>query len=126
MKASRALTLFLPPLAFQALIYFLSSRKLVPVGPEGADKLVHFAAYGFLAFLWIRALGAGSYDVSPRKALAAVVLTTLFGLSDEIHQSFVPGRTASGWDLLADALGAASVAVLVHLGARRTTGQGAL
>jgi VanZ family protein len=31
----------------------------------------------------------------------------LFGLSDEIHQSFVPFRTADAWDVLADALGAA-------------------
>ena len=38
--------------------------------------------------------------------LAAVVISTLYGVSDEYHQMFVPGRTFDALDILADALGA--------------------
>jgi VanZ family protein len=40
-------------------------------------------------------------------ARAAVLSAVIFGLSDEIHQSLVPLRTADAWDVLADAIGAA-------------------
>jgi VanZ family protein len=35
----------------------------------------------------------------------AIVFASIYGLSDEIHQAFVPSRIASGWDFLADFLG---------------------
>jgi VanZ family protein len=38
-------------------------------------------------------------------ALWAIALTTLWGYLDEVHQAFVPGRTADAWDLVADFLG---------------------
>ena len=41
-----------------------------------------------------------------RPDMAAFIFALVFGLSDEWHQSFVPGRMADGWDLLADAAGA--------------------
>lgn len=61
-----------------------------------------------LAFLVARALDILSPLQPRRAALASIVLSTLFGLSDEIHQYFVPGRDASALDLLADFLGSAA------------------
>ena len=58
--------------------------------------------------LFCRAYRSGRPAASARSlARAAVLSAVLFGLTDEIHQSYVPSRTADGWDLLADALGAA-------------------
>jgi VanZ family protein len=118
LRALRGALLFGPPLAFHALLFYLSSQRRLPAGPEGADKVLHFLAYFFLALLWIRGFGGGRIRVTSAQALAAFAITALFGLTDEIHQSFVPGRSASGWDLLADTLGAAAAAVVGHVRGR--------
>ena len=41
-----------------------------------------------------------------RNAVFAIVASTLYGLSDELHQSFVPNRTSDIADLMADGIGA--------------------
>ena len=65
------------------------------------DKVAHFSIYGLLATLTVRA-GRGRW--APWVALAAV---SLFGVIDEWHQSFVPGRSCDAADWVADTLGAA-------------------
>jgi hypothetical protein len=62
-----------------------------------ADKVVHAGIFGVLAILLYQATG---------RALFAVVLTSLFGALDELHQTTVPGRDANVWDWVADTLGA--------------------
>ncbi|WP_114313987.1 VanZ family protein [Thermus caldifontis] len=85
------------------LLWWLSSQPATGVGlPHPWDKGAHFLAYGLLGFL----LGVALRDFRPAFFLAA-----LYGVVDEWHQSFVPGREAFGLDLLADFLGA-------YLGAR--------
>ena len=64
------------------------------------DKLAHFSIYGLLATLVARAGFPGS------RAWWAVLLVSLFGLSDEWRQSFTPGRSVEVYDWLADTLGA--------------------
>ena len=91
------------------LIFIQSSLPSVNMGPDmpGFDKLLHLAAYTFMAILACRA-----FATRPRLQsawalfLAGFVFTLLFGLSDEWHQSFVPARTADVWDWAADGLGA--------------------
>lgn len=105
--------------AWMALIFFLSGQSRLPdlTGgwPEIQDIVGHFVAYGVLALLWRWALsGAGV----ARPGRWAFVLTLLYGLSDEFHQSFVPGRHPDLFDILTDAAGAASVLVWVGLRAR--------
>jgi len=55
--------------------------------------------------LALRAFHGGFDRIRPEPTLYAGLTVILWGLSDEFHQSFVPGRDASGWDLLADAVG---------------------
>jgi VanZ family protein len=43
-------------------------------------------------------------------AIVAVFYCFLYGISDEYHQSFIPGRFVSGWDVAADVFGASLVA----------------
>lgn len=96
-------------LGYAGLIFFLSSQSTLPV-PEGIwnfDKAIHCAEYGGFAFLIARALRPHA-----RAAVIAVILATLYGVSDELHQSFVPGRSSDVFDVLADGVGAALGALI--------------
>jgi VanZ family protein len=85
-----------------ALIFYASSRSHVaaPGITRIDDKFGHFGVYGLLGTLVCR-LGRG-----PRGALAAMILVSAYGASDEWHQSFVPGRSTELEDWIADTIGA--------------------
>ena len=105
-----------PVVLWAALIFVLSSLSGLPAPPGGlTDKHAHFITYGVLAALVVWAIT----DRAPARttwgvAAAAVVLATLYGASDEFHQSFVPGREVSALDLAADAGGALLAAVVLR------------
>ena len=95
-------------LAYMAVIFALSSRRPPEaiVGLGVADSWLHLVEYGGLGLLlsnlfWARR-GATTWRVL---VPLPVLIGSLYGLSDEWHQSFVPGRDASLADVLADALG---------------------
>ncbi len=95
------------PLAIAALIFVASSRsRVASVDISMSDKVVHFCVYGLLATLVCR-LGRGW-----RGAAVALVVASLYGASDEWHQSTVPGRAAELADWVADTLGAATAVAL--------------
>lgn len=107
---SRRLGAWLPAVAWAALIFFLSSRSRLPVPLGGGlDKLAHLAAYAVLGLLLARAA----------RVPWAVTLGWLYGASDEVHQSFVRGRTADPVDWLADAVGVAAGVLVYHMLRRR-------
>jgi VanZ family protein len=107
-----------PALAYAALIFFLSSQSSFPV-PKGiwtADKLLHCVEYAVLGALTARALAAfGRGGVVP----LAWLLAALYGVSDELHQSLVPGRSAEVLDAVAAAAGALLGVLLFHAWRRR-------
>ncbi len=103
----------LAPIAVMVVIFGFSSRSQLPDldGGRGLqDVLGHFTVYaalgGSLALLF-RAMGWGVL----RSLFAAVVLATLYGVSDEFHQSFVPNRNVDPKDVLVDFLGACAGAL---------------
>jgi VanZ family protein len=100
------------PLAVAGLIFWASSRSTLAepeLGIANLDKLEHFSVYGLLATLLVR-LGRGS-----RAVWLALLAASLYGASDEWHQSFVPGRTCDVFDWLADTTGAALAIALYRL-----------
>jgi len=109
MRPARSIVLrWLPVLAYMGLIWFLSSRPIsVPlVWIPHRDKLVHLLEYGTLGVLAARAIH-GSMRITLRAVLGwAFVLTVGWGALDEVHQAFVPERSADLLDLAADAVGA--------------------
>ena len=97
--------------AWMAFIWFLSSQTSLPgiaLFP-GEDKIAHFSAFGLLAYLLARAQSPWHGRLATPTAVAIACAATGFGLVDEIHQSFVPGRIPSLADLAADGAGAAVV-----------------
>jgi len=89
-----------------AAIFYVSSLPQPPL-PPGGDKPWHSTAYLGLAIVVVRAVAGGLMrPVRPGSAVAAILITVLYGVSDEIHQMFVPGRSAETSDLVADAIGA--------------------
>lgn len=99
-----------PAFAYMGLIFTLSSMRIVAPAIElfpFQDKGVHFVEYGVLGFLCASAaLRTWRGRSPPRVALVGALLATAWGLSDELHQAFVPGRSAEFADLIADGLGA--------------------
>jgi VanZ family protein len=106
---SDPLFLWGPVVAYMAGIFFASSLHTVP-GPIGfvfSDTLLHMGCYAGLAALTLRALARGRWAGVTTGVLAgAWLIATLYGVSDEIHQLYVPGRNSELRDLVNDAAGA--------------------
>jgi len=122
----RAAHLFLywaPPLAWMALLFYLSSQSNLPSFQTYdffVKKGAHLTVYGVLYFLLFRAFHAGRPvrgPFLPRTYAYPAVLSVLFAVSDEIHQSFVPFRTASLRDVIIDCVGIS----LMYLAIRKGT-----
>ena len=111
-------------LGYAGLIYFLSSLSTIslPKGIWSFDKVIHCVEYGVLAFLIARAIRAPSGQRLALVAVAAWFLSTLYGMSDEFHQYFVPGRSSDGYDILADSVGSVLGAGAFTFHSRRASG----
>lgn len=95
------------------LLFYESSQPAVPKAVEFVwDKLLHAGGYAGLALLCVRALTDRFHrSLSLGLAASAWAIATLYGATDEWHQSFVPARQMDPGDLVADAVGAAAVVV---------------
>ena len=107
------LDLWLPPLLLMGAIFFLSDQPSLNSGLGAIDligrKLIHFAEYALLCFLWWRALVTVT---SPgRAALFAFLLASGYAATDEYHQTFVDGRHGTPLDWAIDSAGAAAAAL---------------
>jgi VanZ family protein len=106
---------WLPPLAWAGVILLGTSlpQDAVPVSTTGIDKILHFTIYSVFAFLLTRQI---SEDTTRWRAVAgAIVVAAAFGVVDEWHQGFIPGRSPELADWIADATGAAFGAVACAL-----------
>lgn len=101
---------WLPVFLWAAVIFVLSSIEQVIVSEFLiwdfiAKKIAHVSEFAILFALIFRAIG-GKWQLS-------FVLTMLYAVADEAHQSFVPGRTAALYDLGFDITGANIAAYLI-------------
>lgn len=119
----KAVPVYVVTILYAALIFYLSSVD----SPKGTgdwggilgdlfqDKISHIIEYfilGVLLYLCFH-LTPLAYDLFPTKldthhkkrSAATLLLGTFYGVTDEIHQLFVPGRSSSVFDIMADALG---------------------
>jgi len=102
------LSLWLPPIAGMAGIFYLSSLSTVPGLGGMTDTWLHGAGYAGLSLTFVRAFARGAWRGVTRSAVfAAWLCATAYGATDEWHQMYTPGRTAELRDLRNDAVGAA-------------------
>jgi VanZ family protein len=109
------------PAFLQMIVIFAFSSipNLTATPLDVTDHTGHFIGYALLGALVVRAVARGRWQgVTPRAALAAWVLSAAYGITDEWHQEFVPGRSPAVDDWIADALGAAAAVLLVLAAAR--------
>ena len=97
------------------LIFYGSAQPTLPsLSNSFLDLLLkygaHFIEYAVLALLWYRAI----YSRFPHAIIQplAFVIVAIYALSDELHQTFVPGRSATWQDVAVDLLGGASALLL--------------
>lgn len=109
-----------PVCGYAGLIFYLSSlphpeEKLPTLVTFFSDKVLHAVEYAVLGALCYRAVRGSGNDWWRRPAIpAAILLASLYGASDEVHQAFVPFRDSSWLDWLADTIGAALGVGIMH------------
>ncbi|MCI0850005.1 MAG: VanZ family protein [Chloroflexi bacterium] len=116
-------------------IFYLSQQSFLsqqpqpgdPSGGYAASIVAHLGLFAVLGFLLYWALSgvARSREVAWVVGGAAFAVAVLYGVTDELHQTFVPGRVASEADLVLDAMGAllgvvSASALLRHQRGNRT------
>ena len=119
-KFFRFIRYWLPPLAWMALIFYLSSRLRVSVtGKFLFDflifKILHMIEYAILYFLLFRAfyslnnpstsLRTSQQLINNNKFIYPLIFSILYALSDEFHQTLVPTREGKIRDVLIDTAG---------------------
>lgn len=103
-----------PVIIYCALIFIQSSRPAPEIIPAitHLDKLLHAGAYALLSALFFRAYRTTRYrDRTNYIVIFSILSAGLYGISDELHQHFVPYRSADIQDALADIAGSAIGAV---------------
>jgi len=105
---------WVPVALYAGVIYFLSAQshpeEQLPsfLLKDVSDKVLHAVEYGILALLCYRAFRWAAGPAVARQAVVlAIVTASVYGLTDEAHQFFVPFRESSWLDWLADTIGAA-------------------
>lgn len=111
--------LYLPLGLYWLLIFILTSipGDHIPKLFGVSDKIKHFGAYFVLAILLNFTLYIQSrFPLLSKKSFHFTFLITLiYGVIDEVHQIFIPGRAFDWWDLVADVLGSLVGILLVKL-----------
>jgi len=110
----RRVILWVPPCALMTAIFFASALPASEVTIKIWDKAMHFVVYGALGVLFLLPLTDGRWSLlTMRRAAPAVLFAMLYGITDEIHQMFTPGRHPDIRDVAADTLGAAAAVGLI-------------
>lgn len=101
---------WLPALFVACCNIYLSSQEHIKQMPTfwNADKVVHFFCFAGFSFWVAFACNIKSY----KKVWLPTLIISLWAVTDEIHQSFTPGRESSALDWFADTAGAFLGAVI--------------
>ena len=110
-------------LVFERIFYWLMP-SLTPAGFEILHHIIrksaHFTEYFIFYLLLYRGIRGGREGWHWSWAFTAGLIACGYAVLDEIHQSFVASRTASGWDALLDSTGALAALLVLFLVSRST------
>jgi VanZ family protein len=115
---------FIPMLFLMSVIFYFSSKSMPKTAMWIPDYVLHFACYAVLCLFSYYGFSKNFQLSELWIIIIALILTTFYGISDEYHQSYVPGRDPSTRDVLADFMGAISVCYLLLIRFRRSSNQG--
>lgn len=116
-RAIAIISLWLPVLIQMGLIFYFSAQ---PSGSPALErfpvpvKLGHLGGYGLLALLVYRAFNRSWLGWDLKAAVNSFGFAFCYGIIDELHQSFVPGRNASAVDVLINGAGILLALVLIR------------
>jgi VanZ family protein len=124
---------WLPLILYSAAIFILSSIPGDGLPPmpldisflpkfiaNNPDKIAHAVMYGILGWLSLRAVARGANVAFPMAAILAFFIASTYGATDEIHQMFVPKRSSTAGDWIADSVGSfLTIAVLYPIYSKR-------
>lgn len=112
-KLFRSIIIVLP-FIYMAAVWIMSSlpdTAVIELPDRSVDRFIkeamHLVEFAILYMLFAAALAAFG-ELTPALSLLAAVAAGLYGVTDEIHQSFVPYRNASWIDILKDLIGVAA------------------
>ena len=117
---SHRLRYWAPVAAYAGFIFFLSAQshpeqELPSFVMLFSDKVLHAVEYAVLGALCYRAFRWGAQDRWSRRAVPlAIVAASLYGMSDELHQWFVPFRESTWQDWIADTIGGTLGTIASH------------
>jgi VanZ family protein len=100
------------------VIFAFSQHQNIETGLScdfSIKKTAHFFEYGFLAFVLYHALRGSWRTFQAAIAQKAWALATLYAVTDEFHQWFVPTRTATPRDVVIDSIGTTAGLGLLYL-----------
>jgi VanZ family protein len=116
----RRLFEWLPAIVQMAAIFTLSSIPKLPSLPVGLTGYTgHFIGYAILGALALRGFAQARWaGVTGAAGAKAIAFASAYGVTDEFHQTFIPGRTSTVSDWCADTIGAAFGVAIVLWAAR--------
>ena len=103
------------------ILYYLSYQPGIDMAPlfSHQDKAMHVVAYALLGIFCMGALPKSATGYRPVQLWVVTAITGMYGLLDEYHQGFIPGRFSTTSDVLADLAGGFLGALFIYLLARR-------
>ena len=125
-RRKRLVFFWAPMLVWMAGIFALSSLPAETIEPVQSalpplklikDTAAHFVEFGVLAVLTYRVVASYGILAGPYLWLAVLAVATDYGATDELHQTFVPGRVGSWQDLGYDSLGGLVGTLLAQMAA---------
>ncbi len=107
-------------ISYALLIFFLSSLSGSQTDRfylfKNSDKVIHIMVYAVLCFLLNRAFSfTFKNSVKRYVPIIAIFISIVYAISDEFHQSFVPGRSAEVYDVFADGMGAVISQIILYI-----------
>ena len=106
---------WIPTIIYSGVIFFLSGQTH-NTSSSTVNVLAHFLEFGLFACAIVWGVTSGFLgDLTLKRTVWIFVAVVIYAVSDEFHQSFVPGREASVGDVIVDTAGAASFLLLIYL-----------
>ncbi len=118
LASHRAYFIYIPLAVYWIILFVMTSLpSTMSISVGVSDKIEHFGAYGLLSvFLFLALKFQSKYSVlSDYPATFTVIIASLYGIIDEFHQLYIPGRSAEFYDWLADFSGSILAVIILRL-----------